>query len=298
MNITLLGTDRSIPGAPRIGAFLWAICTTWLACLCFLWPAHSTLQMGAVSASSFVWAQLLLPRCRVTLKPLLSPLNWLMLVFFFQLVVMPVSVLFSGAALGLLPHLPSEGAINFALLLITVAFWTFCASVQFFRRPHIADSLSTQPAPEPQWIPSKRMALLYVCLGLVGVAMTFGSLDRFIVYLTNPVEFLLASLDSGSEPTSLSSVAAGQLAPFLGFGWVLLWCRLADSKLQHSFLGKTVGALLIGLVAISYALSQYNRGAFAVPMVAIATVIVKRAPSEAFRKLAVVATVLALVMGE
>jgi hypothetical protein len=271
------------------------VALTWVAVLFFLWPGKNSLPAGAVSSASFFLAQLLFPSCRFSFRHLVSPLNWMLCVFALQLVVMPAAVRIAGPSSFVLPALPSPFAINFALMISTVAFWSFCVSVQIFRRR--GPARGHRPARAQDWIPGRKLPLLFAVLGCVGMALRFGSLERLGQYITDPAIYMGFALEAAEKPATLAGATGTFLTPFLGFAFVLLLCRSIDLPVKEHERGRWLGrVVLIALTAAAYSTMTYNRGSFAVPMVAIATVIGKRMPRAALRYLLATGLVFGLLV--
>jgi hypothetical protein len=192
--------------------------------------------------------------------------------------------------------LPSDSAINFALVLTTAGFWAFCLAVHAFRKPSSPKmQLSTA---NKNWIPGRGLAIVFVGVGLAGTSMSFGSLDRLTEYLTNPVAFMTYAAYAATRSATLSEAAGTFLKPFLGFGFLLFWCRAIDLPLKPREGSRWFGRIfLIGIIAISYALMTYNRGAFAVPMVAMIAVLSKRLPEKSLRYLLAAGAIFASLLG-
>ncbi|HWS95517.1 MAG TPA: hypothetical protein VN620_03450, partial [Candidatus Methylomirabilis sp.] len=69
-------------------------------------PSENKYPGALVGAFVFFLVQWILPACRPVSGKLICPWNWALLVFFLQLVLLPLSVLASGPSLGVLPFLP------------------------------------------------------------------------------------------------------------------------------------------------------------------------------------------------
>jgi hypothetical protein len=262
----------------------------------FLWPGQRALPAGAVSSASFFIAQLILPRCRFTTRQSITPLNWMQLAFASQLILMPALVRFAGPAVFPLPSLAPESSINFALLLFTASYWAFCIAVNWFRKAPTPETyLSTT---NKTWLPPRSLALVFLILGLIGTTLAFGSIDRLLEYLTNPVAFMTYAAEAAARSATLFEAAGTFLKPFLGFGFLLFWCRAIDLPLRKGEGSRWCGRVfLIGVIAISYALMTYNRGAFAVPMVAMIAVLSKRLPKKSTRYLLAAGAIFVSLLG-
>ncbi len=119
---------------------------------------------------------LLFPRCRPVIATPLCPLNWALLIFFLQLILLPLVVIFVGPTAGTLPALPSDFATNISLFLSTLAYVAFCAAYHCFAaRP--ASTLATERTIR-RWTPPTEMIALYAVIGLVGLLLNFGKPAR------------------------------------------------------------------------------------------------------------------------
>lgn len=242
--------------------------------LFFLIPeAHN--YPGVVAAGlTFFMVQLLLPSCHPVQRHPLCPWNWVLLIFFLQLVLLPLSVLVFGPKLGQLPTLPSNLAINAAMIINAVAFASFCVAYHHFSRHSKRRHRTDDPFPQgcvhyrytpPGFIP------LYIAVGLSGIFLAFRSLHKLGQYFSDPHAYLARStIMSGS----LVSAAGTFLRPFLGVGIVILWCRWLDRRRD----GKpgapvaVVTVLMMLAVTLSMATFHYNRGtvvATLIPMIAV-----------------------------
>ena len=139
----------------------WAVLAGYLSLLAFLVvPNDHRFPAIIVSASVFALMQILFPRCRLVVKTIICPLNWALLIFFLQLIVLPLMITFFGQSAGTLPFLPSLFATNISLLLISLGYVSFCVAYQLF-----AADPASKPAEESialnQWTPPKGIILLY-----------------------------------------------------------------------------------------------------------------------------------------
>src|SRR5271156_1066147 len=136
---------ESVPGARIIrkrrtsfrftDSLAWSFIAFAIVAAAFLSVPSGNRYPGAlVSAFVFFLVQGFLPACRPVSAKLLCPWNWALFVFFLQLVLLPLSVLLFGPSQGVLPFLPSDRAINLAMLINTAAFVAFCATYAFFAR--------------------------------------------------------------------------------------------------------------------------------------------------------------------
>ena len=105
------------------------------------------LTVTLFSVASYFLAQWLLPRCRFSLRPLLSPLNWFLVLYFVLLVLVPCVVVVEGPSDAILPELPTSFSMNVAMILQLAGFWTFCGSVHYFRKKRRAPVRASRPSP-------------------------------------------------------------------------------------------------------------------------------------------------------
>jgi len=252
------------------------------------------LPAGVASVTSFFLAQALLPRSRMTLAPLVTPLNWLQFAFFIQLIVMPVTVRIWGFAQSeFLRSPPTVLADNVALLLITLAYWSFCAAVHFRNKPS-----EQKPADSSalQW----PLPTFYICfcvaLGIVGLAGRFKSFTVFSHYLTDPGVYEL-EVDRQGASATLFDAAGDLLSTSLGLSMVMVWCRSLDRGLHGSGISKVTGPVLLIVAMLAFAISMgYNRGAFVYPSIALLGVISIRAPRQTARYFLIVTSAMVFLV--
>src|SRR5215469_368129 len=159
-----------------------------------------------------------LPACRPVPGKLVCPWNWALFVFFLQLVLLPLSVLMAGPSLGVLPFLPSDHAINFAMILNAAAFVAFCASYQIFvRRSDI--QVQEQRHLRRRESMSLSYIVVYAAIGLLGFFLAFGDLNKIAEYFSDPAGYL----SRFAEVQDRLGLAAGLfLRPFLGICVVMV----------------------------------------------------------------------------
>jgi len=283
--------------ASSAGPTAWAVLAGYLSLLAFLVvPNDHHFPAIIVSASVFALMQILFPRCRLVVKTIICPLNWALLIFFLQLIVLPLMITFLGQSAGTLPFLPSIFATNISLLLIALGYVSFCVAYQLFA----ADPAST-PSKESivasRWTPPIGVILLYIALGLVGLILNFRSISNILHYFAPSNE----SIDVISS-TTLQSAAPNFLKPFIGFAFIVIWCKWIDrygpTSTRMSRLVITGGLGLLALVV--YATFNFNRGNFAVPLVAMAAVYwsrLRRIPIKVIVGLGLVALILLVLSG-
>jgi hypothetical protein len=257
-------------------------------------PSENQYPGALVGAFVFFLVQCFLPACRPVSGKLLCPWNWALFVFFLQLVMLPLSVLLFGPSQGVLPFLPSDRAINFAMLINTAAFITFCATYHYFARGLVIGRQSSASQRDPRSAPSLAYIALNGAMGFTGFFLAFGALSKVKEYFSDPAGYLSRLVDVSDR----LAPAAGQfLRPFLGICIVMLWCRWLDRKRSHETEGfsSVVTTLAILAVCFSNATFNYNRGSLVVPLVAMLAVIVS-GPTRVPRRAAVSAGAIVLVV--
>ena len=226
------------------------------------------------SALAFYLVQCFFPTCRPIPGKLLCPWNWALFVFFIQLVLLPFSLLLFVPLPGVLPFLPSDQAINLAMLTNVAAFLTFSATYHVFaRRARYRAQQSLPPAHSR--VASRSPSLAYICLnggiGIIGFFIAFGGLEKVAEYFSDPYGYL-SRIAGVSDKLGL---AAGLfLRPFLGVCVVMLWCRWLDRKGSQKARGTSGILTLVAILAVclSNATFNYNRGSVVVPLVAMLAV--------------------------
>jgi hypothetical protein len=280
------------------GSRAWSFVAFAVVAIAFLSVPSENKYAGAlVGAFVFFMVQCFLPACRPVSGKLLCPWNWALFVFFLQLVLLPLSVLLFGPSRGVLPFLPSDRAINLAMLINTAAFAAFCGTYHYFaRRSEIGQQSSAMR--QDSRVASRAPSLAYIALngaiGFTGFFLAFGALNKVAEYFSDPSGYL-SRLAGVSDKLGL---AAGQfLRPFLGICVVMLWCRWLDRKRSHKtkHFSSFVTALAILAVCFSNATFNYNRGSLVVPLVAMFAVIVS-GPGRVPRRTVVPAGAIVLIV--
>jgi hypothetical protein len=246
-------------------------------------PSENKYPAALVGTFVFFLVQCFLPACRPVPGKLLCPWNWALFVFFLQLILLPLAVLVFGPSQGVLPFLPSDRAINLAMLINTAAFIAFCGTYHYFARRWEIGRRSSAFQRESR-VAGRGPSLAYIAwngaLGCMGFFFAFGALGKVAEYFSDPSGYLSRFADVSDK----LGLAAGQfLRPFLGICVVMLWCRWLDRKRSHKtkHFSSIVTATAILAVCLSNATFNYNRGSLVVPLVAMFAVIVSgpgRAP--------------------
>jgi hypothetical protein len=257
------------------GSRAWSFLAFLVVAVTFLLARTENRYPAALAgALAFFLVQCFLPGCRPVVSRRLCPWNWALFIFFLQLVLLPLSLLVFGPLPGVLPALPSDLAINLAILINVAAFLSFCVVYHFLWRRSQAARPGAGPRPAPAARPAP--SLLYIALnaavGVAGFFFAFGTFGALGRYFSDPSGYL----ESLPAVAAKFSVAAGLfLRPFLGFALVLLWCRWLDraSDRRIRVWSGILTLLAVLAVCLSDATFHYNRGSLLVPLVAILAVI-------------------------
>jgi hypothetical protein len=194
--------------------------------------------------------------------------------FSISMVIGPLLVAWFGPYQSVLPSLPTFRSMNLALALTILAFVSFCVAYEFTYRRARARPPSRDGRLARWGSAPKALIVAYLLIGGLGIVLSFGSLGGLNTYFTSP--------SVTRQPTPIGSATVGQVAgllfrPFLGFGLIWIWCRWLD---EHGSAHRVAAALsvpvILLLAALTYGTFGYNRGAFAVPVVAIAAVYSRR----------------------
>jgi hypothetical protein len=236
-------------------------------------PSENRYPAALASAFVFFLVQWFLPACRPASGKLLCPWNWALFVFFLQLVLLPLSVLLFGPLPSVLPFLPSNQAINLAMLVNVAAFAAFCVTYNYFSRRRITGRHGNV---SPSRFPRKSPSLAYIAMngviGVTGFFLAFGALEKVQEYFTDPAGYLSRMVGASDK---LGLAAGLFLRPFLGICVVMLWCRWLDRKSPQRTKGLSTVVTMLAVLAVCFsnATFNYNRGSVVVPMVAMLTVI-------------------------
>ncbi len=215
----------------------------------------------------------LFPRVRPVRDLWICPLNWTLLVFFLQLVVVPLVLCYSGPYPFTLPYLPSDGGINIALLISCLAFGGFCIGYHLSAgRAARRSRMGRWSSPSRPWIvrPAPVLAC-FVTLGLIGVLLAFNDLGTVLNYFAKPAGKVGEQFNAGGN--SAQKTASLVLRTFLGFAVVVAWCDWIARNRNRPRRQIVAGTLLAAIgIVLTYGTFAYNRGAFVAPLVALAAV--------------------------
>src|SRR5947209_11252744 len=131
------GASGQFPEIPRTGtsapdtALLAALAIGATALTLYVTsPLRERFFVAPLSILSFALAPLVSQRVRARVDTPISPVNWALLVFLFQLVINPLLLCYSGPFANTLPLLPGDDAINAAILVSVVAWVAFVAGCE------------------------------------------------------------------------------------------------------------------------------------------------------------------------
>src|ERR1700729_33078 len=167
---------------PRFSASVaWSVLALAAVATAFAFaPSENKYPCALAGAFVFFLIQWFSPACRPVSGKLLCPWNWALFVFFLQLVLLPFSVLVSGPSMGVLPFLPSDRAINLAMLINAAAFISFCMTYHYFAHTSRIDQNSSEA--QLPLSPRQSMSLSFIALngaiGIMGFFLAFGALDK------------------------------------------------------------------------------------------------------------------------
>lgn len=277
---------------PRVA--LWVLAINAIALIGFACaPAAQEYPLAAVGIVAFLLVQAFLPACRIRVAAPVCPANIAQGYYWIQLVLLAVLVGYFGFSQGVLPYLPSKGAINAAIVVHVVGYLSFCIGYQCFSPVNGGRTL--RPAEASRSVPGTAYVVVaFAVLGLLGLLLTHGGGAGFIDYVSSPMEHRLRE-----EAATTPQAAVGSfLKHFLGFAVVLAWSwwlgRAPRGKV--SIIAVTAGVVIALLVANF----NYNRGTMLGPLVGVAaafSVHVWRIPFKGIVLAGVLALSVAFVFG-
>ena len=235
---------------------LLAVSTVAMLYLCA--SSESPLYSAVGGALTMLGVNMLVPACRPR-SPIISPYNWAWGIFFLELVIVPANIMLAGVRRATLPSLPSASSIEWVYILtilgylsFSLAYWNTMRGVR--RRAHGRSAM---------WTMNKGAALLYISFGALGLALAFTRIS-IVDYYSSPASIRDKSLQTSA---TLADALSELMRPFLVFGAVALWSRIANAGAKSRYtvyLGAICCACVIVLV---YSTFSYNRGGIAVSLV-------------------------------
>jgi hypothetical protein len=251
---------------------VWPIAVVAVGLLLYTLAPRENLRPSAIVALVvYGSAMYVFPLCRPRRDHSISPATWAIGLFGLSMVVCPILVAFFGPTRLQLPVMPPSTAWNRALITMTVAFIAFCLSFGVTYERLIgrrrARSSNWFGSLLPTWLP-----VLFVCLGLFGFILSFGSPGDLIAYVASPNQVRAAA----AEEATLRGLMGLVLRPFLGFGLIAMWCRSVDSS--NRFVPAARVRLLLVMVGtvLSYGTFGFNRAWIVYPLLGIVAVYNKR----------------------
>ena len=242
------------------GATFWVLAINAVALIAFACaPMAPEYPLAAVGILAFMFVQAALPACRIRVTAPVCPANIAQGYYWVQLVLVPVLVGYFGFSQGVLPHLPSKGAIDLAIVVHVVSYLAFCVAYQCFGRATVRRGRGRGPHPG-----GASLIVPFAVVGLVGFLLAHGGIGGFVDYVSSPVESRLRA----EEATTLQGAAGTFLKHFLGFAVVLAWSWWLGKAPRRpvAIIGVTT-AVVIVLLVVNF---NYNRGTMFGPIVALA----------------------------
>jgi hypothetical protein len=256
-------SERARPASP-----VWPAAVVAVGMLLYLLAPRENLMPSAIIALvGYGSAMYVFPTFRPRRDHVLSPATWAIGLFGLWMVVCPVLVAFFGPVRSVLPTLPPSGAMDRALMMTSAAFVAFCASFALtyersIRRPRDPSS-DWFGSLLPPWLP-----ILFVCLGLSGLLLSFGSPGDLLAYLTSPNRARAVA----AEEATYRGLVGLILRPFLGFGLIAMWCRSIDSSRRPGGPARLSMLLLLVVTVLSYGTFGFNRASIVYPLLGILAV--------------------------
>ena len=219
---------------------------------------------------ALIVVQVVWPECRLRKGNQLCPLNLSQILFFIQIVLLPIIALFFGFSTGTLPGLPSYLAINIGLLVNTLAYLSFCGFYNYYSKKlyKSINGPSNLMKEKPIYLLNPMWAILsiYLIIGIIGFLLFYGDLNGYFNYIASPkYRIYLEDSIAGTIEGAMSTF----FRPFLGFSIILAWSlwidKYANSGKWHlAAFGTVISILVIVLINASY-----NRGVLIAPILAI-----------------------------
>lgn len=261
----------------------------------FLSPINYDFPAILVGLACVMAVQLFCPACRPNMSVPLCPGNIAQLFFLTQLIVIPMVAQFDGFALGTLPWLSSNVAINAGILVNSLAYVSFSLAYQHSsgnaanadseKRDRLLAHATEYPRVRMSWV-----VFAYACIGILGFYLYFRSVDLFIEYLMAPANRIaLTQSYSGTLTGALSTF----LRPFLGFSIALAWSLWIDKSKEHRSpltLGLVTVIVLVALLVVNLSFN-YNRGAVVGPILSMIAVYSLRVRRISLKSLAILSAV-------
>src|SRR5437588_2632507 len=234
-------------------------------------PFRERFFITPLAILNFTLAPVFFERIRVRLDTPICPINWVLLVFLFQLIIDPLLLCYSGPYINTLPTLPGDDSINATLLISVVAWAAFVAGSElaprwklapptWLRRPH------TLRRPT---VSRGLIATLFALVGVVGIAIAYHSPGALLDYFRTASGHVAAENNAGNTgPVRSVSVL---LRPFLTVALIIPWCAWVDRRRPgQRLVWRTLA--IAALVLVTSATYSYNRATALAPLIAMPAV--------------------------
>jgi hypothetical protein len=245
--------------SPRPGATFWVLAINAVALIGFACaPVAEEYPLAVAGILAFMLVQACLPACRIRMSAPVCPANIAQGYYWIQLVLVPVVVGYFGFSQGALPHLPSKGAINLAIVVHVVSYLSFCVAYQCTSRGTVKRGPGRESTPGTAYL-----IVPFAVLGGLGFLLAHGGLGGFVDYVSSPIEARLRA----EEATTLQGAAGTFLKHFLGFAVVLAWSRwLGNAPRRKPAIVGVTAVVVLGLLVVNF---NYNRGTMLGPIVGL-----------------------------
>jgi hypothetical protein len=233
-------------------------------------PNRDRFYSAIPAVLSFALAPALFSSVRTRINMPLCPVNWVLFLFLFQLVVDPLLICYGGPFLNTLPMLPSDDAVNASMLVSVLAWIAFVAGSEIALRwkpgkPRFSRVLISRHIPE--FAPNK-LALAFALVGVVGLGLAFHSPHALLDYFHRAGGHVGVENQTNSGAVQSLSVL---LRPFLAFALIIPWCGWIDRRRSDQrLLWRTLA--IMTMVLLASATYSYNRASAVAPLVAMLSV--------------------------
>lgn len=242
------------------GATFWVLAISALALIAFACaPMAGEYPLAASGILAFMFVQAALPACRIRLDAPVCPANIVQGYYGIQLVLVTVLVGYFGFSQGVLPHLPSEDAIDLAIVVQIVSYLSVCVAYQCVSRARAGEGRDGGSAPGTGYL-----IVPFALVGVLGFLLAHGGIGGFVDYVASPIESRLRA----EEATTLQGAAGTFLKHFLGFAVVLAWSWwLGKAPRRRPSAAGATAAVVLALLVVNF---NYNRGTMLGPIIALA----------------------------
>ena len=237
----------------------WLLAVNAAALIAFVnGPGSAEHPIAALGLLALSFVHIAFPACRIRVESPLCPANIVQGYFWIQLVLVPVLAAYFGYSQGILPHLPSKDALDWAIAIHVVGYLSFCLAYQCSgrRAAYRAARRGSMPGTLFLIVP-------FAVLGVVGFLLAHGGVGGFIEYASSPIEERLRA----EEATTLAGAAGTFLKHFLGFAVVLAWSGWLGKRRRRPLpIVVVTAATVLALLVVNF---NYNRGTMLGPILAL-----------------------------